>query len=180
MNEISDEELYRRYCRGDTQAFEQVYERYRQSLYLFLLRSCNTRADAEELYQEVWSRIIATAKPFKQGSFKAYIFQIARNLKIDRFRREHLRIVSDEVDMTTVQDPGKTPDGLLHDLDCSEMLKRHLVSLPHEQSEVFLLKEEAGLTLEQIATMISVGRETVKSRLRYALRQLRKLMEECL
>ncbi|MCU7849000.1 MAG: hypothetical protein KZQ89_13565 [Candidatus Thiodiazotropha sp. (ex Lucinoma kastoroae)] len=66
MNEISDEELYRRYCKGDTQAFELVYERYCQSLYLFLLRSCNTRADAEDLYQEVWSRIIATPKPDKR------------------------------------------------------------------------------------------------------------------
>ena len=176
----SDEALFRHFRRGDGRAFETLYERYRQSLYLFLLRSCAERADADELYQDTWSRIITAAKPFQQGSFKAYIFRIARNLLIDRHRRQHLRLVNDDETVAEVSDPGKSPDEQAQEQDCSDLLKRHLMDLPHEQREVFLLKEEAGLSLVQIASMIDAGRETVKSRLRYALKQLRNLLEECL
>ncbi|MCU7797917.1 MAG: sigma-70 family RNA polymerase sigma factor [Candidatus Thiodiazotropha sp. (ex Myrtea spinifera)] len=180
MDGMSDEALFNLYRKGDASAFEVLYQRYRQSLYLFLLRTCDSPADADELYQDAWSRIITATKPFGEGSFKAYVFRIARNLQIDRFRRAHLKPVSDDEAMQQVSDPAPTPDVRANDLDCTERMKQQLASLPKEQSEAFLLKEEGGFTLEQIAEMVSVGRETIKSRLRYALKQLRKMLEDCL
>lgn len=180
MEEMSDEALFGAFRRGNAAAFDVLYRRYRQSLYLFLLRSENSRADAEELYQDAWSRVISAARPFTEGSFKAYLFRVARNLQIDRFRRSHLQLVNDESVLHAQSDPQASPEQAAHDADCGERLKRELSDLPPEQREAFLLKEEGGFTLEQIAAMVSVGRETVKSRLRYALKQLRKLLEECL
>lgn len=180
MSEMSDEALFGAFCQGDATAFDVLYRRYRQSLYLFLLRAGDSRADAEELYQDAWSRVISAAKPFKEGSFKAYLFRVARNLQVDRFRRARLKIVDDEAALAAHEDTASAPDQAAHDADCGERLKRELSALPSEQREVFLLKEEGGFTLEQIAAMASVGRETVKSRLRYALKQLRKLLEDCL
>jgi RNA polymerase sigma-70 factor, ECF subfamily len=180
VDSMSDETLFSRYRKGDATAFELLYRRYRQSLYLFLLRSCASPADADELYQDAWSRVIAATRPFAEGSFKAYLYQIARNLQIDRYRRDRLRAVGDEECLQQLADPALLPDERAHQLDCGERMKRELAKLPREQCEAFLLKEEGGFSLEQIAAMISVGRETVKSRLRYALKQLRKLLEECL
>lgn len=180
MDGMSDEVLFRRYRKGDAPAFETLYQRYRQSLYLFLLRSCDSSADADELYQDAWSRVITATKPFREGSFKAYLFRIARNLQIDRYRREHLIPVSDDEVVAQVSDPSPTPDARANEQDCTERMKRQLAELPREQSEAFLLKEEGGFTLEQIAEMVRVGRETIKSRLRYALKQLRKVLEDCL
>ena len=180
MNEMDDEALFSAFRQGDAAAFDVLYRRYRQSLYLFLLRSADSRVDAEELYQDAWSRVISAAKPFVEGSFKAYLFRVARNLQIDRFRRVRLQIVDDEAVLNAQPDPSSSPDQAVHESDCGERLKRELSGLPSEQREVFLLKEEGGFTLEQIANMASVGRETVKSRLRYALKQLRKLLEDCL
>jgi RNA polymerase sigma-70 factor (ECF subfamily) len=176
----SDEALFRLFRRGDDRAFEALYQRYRQSLYLFLLRSVNSQGDADELYQDVWSRIISASKHFDEGSFKAYAFRIARNLIIDRHRRNKLNLVTDSGELNEPVQPGKSVEEQLQDEECSERMKRHIGQLPLEQQEVFLLKEEAGLSLGQIAAMVDVGRETVKSRMRYALKQLRKLLEECL
>ncbi|MEW8497413.1 MAG: sigma-70 family RNA polymerase sigma factor, partial [Candidatus Thiodiazotropha taylori] len=92
--EQSDEALFRLFRKGDDRAFETLYQRYRQTLYLFLLRSTQATGDADELYQDVWSRIISAAKPFDGGSFKAYAFRIARNLIIDRHRRANLTLVT--------------------------------------------------------------------------------------
>lgn len=180
MDEMSDEALFAAYREGDVSAFEVLYRRYRQSLYLFLLRSCDSRADAEELYQDAWSRAISAVNPFGQGSFKAYLFRIARNLQIDRIRRSRMQLVDDDALLRKQPDPSASPERLAWVADCGERLKRELAALPAEQREAFLLKEEGGFTLEQIAGLVRVGRETVKSRLRYALKQLRKLLEECL
>ena len=178
--EPSDEALFRLFRKGDDRAFETLYQRYRQTLYLFLLRSASSAGDADELYQDVWSRIITAGKQFDGGSFKAYAFRIARNLIIDRHRRGSLTLVTDLAAVHEPVQPGKSMEEQLQDEECSERMKRQIGQLPAEQREVFLLKEEAGLTLAQIAAMVDVGRETVKSRMRYALKQLRKLLEECL
>ncbi len=177
---MTDEDLFQRFRRGDLAAFQDLYVRYRKSLYLYLLRSSATEAEADDLYQETWTRAINAKERFNSGSFKAWLFRIARNLQVDSFRRQRLHLVSDPVEVDGIADPGQTPDERSHTDDCAERLKMELQQLPQEQREVFLLKEESGLTLEQIAAMLGVGRETMKSRMRYALKRLRQILEDCL
>lgn len=177
---MTDEDLFQRFRRGDLAAFQDLYSRYRKSLYLYLLRSSATEAEADDLYQEAWSRVIHAKERFNSGSFKAWLFRIARNLQIDSFRRQRLHLVSDPAEVDGIADPGRALDERSHADDCGERLKMELQQLPPDQREVFLLKEESGMTLEQIASMLGVGRETMKSRLRYSLKRLRQMLEDCL
>lgn len=178
----SDEVLLHRYFGGEPTAFETLYARYRAPLYRFLLRSLRSAAEVEDLYHEVWSRIITTSQRFNDstpGAFRAYLYQIARHLLIDRGRRATLRLV-DTDDPPEVASDAPSPDERLHYDDCGERLLLAIDGLPAEQREAFLLKEESGLSLEQIAATVSAGRETIKSRLRYAMKKLRELLEDCL
>ena len=178
----SDEWLISRYFGGEMPAFETLYSRYRAPLYRFLLRSLRSKAEVEDLYHEVWSRIITTSQRFSDetpGAFRAYLYQIARNLLIDRSRRATLHIVESD-DPPEVASDEPAPDEQLHYDGCGERLLLAIDGLPAEQREAFLLKEESGLSLEQIAGMVNAGRETIKSRLRYAMKKLRELLEDCL
>ncbi|MDJ0807164.1 MAG: sigma-70 family RNA polymerase sigma factor [Gammaproteobacteria bacterium] len=179
MGELTDEELFRRFAGGDFEAFQDLYARYRKSLYLYLLRSSSSATEADDLYQEAWARVIQSKGRFTGGSFKAWVFRIARNLQIDSFRRQRITLIPEPDEPGHQPDPGPTPDDISHYDDCRERLKLGLQSLSQEQREAFLLKEESGLTLEQIAGMLGVGRETLKSRIRYALKRLRQLLEDC-
>ncbi|HEY0721733.1 MAG TPA: sigma-70 family RNA polymerase sigma factor [Gammaproteobacteria bacterium] len=178
----SDEVLISRYFGGEMPAFETLYSRYRAPLYRFMLRSLRSKAEVEDLYHEVWSRIITASQRFSDatpGAFRAYLYQIARHLLIDRGRRATLQLVEAD-DPPEVASDAPAPDEQLHYADCGERLLLAIDGLPAEQREAFLLKEESGLSLEQIAALVSAGRETIKSRLRYAMKKLRELLEECL
>jgi RNA polymerase sigma-70 factor, ECF subfamily len=176
----TDEILFSLYRRGDVAAFEQLYQRYRQTLYRYLVRTCTDASEAEDIYHDVWSRVIHAKNPFNDGSFKAYLFQIARNINIDRSRRNRLQLVTDEATLDAQPSTDKPADEQQHLQDCGERLLNELGQLPAEQRDAFLLKEESDLTLEQIAKLVNVGRETIKSRLRYALQRLREVLEDCL
>jgi RNA polymerase sigma-70 factor (ECF subfamily) len=177
---LSDETLFSRFLKGDISAFENLYSRYRESLYTYLLRSSGNHAEADDIYQDAWSRVIHANTPFTTGSFKAYIFKIARNLQIDNHRRSHLHLVGDNEQIEAVADSTPSIERLIDGEDCGERLLGEVAVLPMEQRDAFLLKEESGLSLEQIAAMLNVGHETIKSRLRYAMKRLREALEDCL
>ncbi len=176
---VSDESLFATYRKGDMTAFEQLYARYRQPLYLYLLRLGHAEATAEDIFHDCWLRIIDHHTQFDGQNFRAWLYTVARNLSTDTFRKAQVRQVdysqNAEAVVSTVS-AQRQQEGE----DCIELIKTSVAALPLEQRDVFLLKEEAGLSLQQIADMMSVGRETIKSRIRYAMSQLRVLMEECL
>jgi RNA polymerase sigma-70 factor (ECF subfamily) len=177
---ITDEMLFSRYRRGDARAFERLYQRYRKTLFRYLVRSSSDASEAEDIYHDVWSRVIHASNPFTEGSFRAYLFQIARNVRIDRIRRQRMHLVTDEETLMAQPSAEPSVEERRHQQDCGERLLREVGQLPDEQRDAFLLKEDSGLTLEQIARLANVGRETIKSRLRYALKRLRAALEDCL
>jgi RNA polymerase sigma-70 factor (ECF subfamily) len=179
-DENSDELLYQRFRRGDFQAFEVLYGRYRGPMYRFLLSSCRVSADADDLFQDIWMNVVQARDRFQGGSFKAYLYRIARNRQIDRFRRNTLRPVTDPEHAPEVVDPAPHAGLRAEQEECGTRLLAEIGSLPRDQQDAFLLKEEAGCSLEQIAAIAGVGRETVKSRLRYAMKRLRQALEDCL
>lgn len=177
---LSDENLFSQFLKGDINAFEKLYARYRESLYTYLLRSSRNHAEADDIYQDAWSRVINAKVPFTTGTFKSYIFKIARNLQIDHHRRSHIHLVGDNEQLEDIADSKPTMERQLDGEDCGDRLLSEVAVLPYDQRDAFLLKEESGLTMEQIATMLEVGRETIKSRLRYAMKRLREALEDCL
>ncbi|MBF0218142.1 MAG: sigma-70 family RNA polymerase sigma factor [Gammaproteobacteria bacterium] len=179
MSEEEDEVLFGRYRQGDMRAFDCLYARYRQSLFLYLLRTFGSRSEAEDLYHDCWSRVISASEPFTQGLFRAYLFKIARHLSIDHQRKQRLRVVGSE-DSLAAEATAPSAEKVHHDQTCQQQLLAAIKDLPQLQRDVFLLKEESNLTLEAIASLLAVGRETIKSRLRYAMQQLREKLQECL
>ena len=178
-DEHSDETLYAAYRSGDMAAFDRLYARYRQSLFLYLLRRGHAQAAAEDIFHDCWLRIIDRAAAFDGDHFRAWIFTIARNLSTDAFRRGSIR-AAEEWNDDAAPAAQFSAQSVAEDRDCVELIKHSVAALPIEQRDAFLLKEEAGLSLQQLADLMAVGRETIKSRLRYAMNQLKTMMADCL
>jgi RNA polymerase sigma-70 factor (ECF subfamily) len=176
----SDEQLMLNYREGDNDAFATLYRRHRGPLYRYMLHGCNDKATADELFQDVWTGLIDARERYRaDATFKTYLFRLAHNRLVDHYRRSRLRAVED-CDHEEIAQTGPSLDHGIADRDCVERLKREIGDLPAEQRDAFVLKEETGLSLEQIGAVVGVERETVKSRLRYAMKRLRQVLEDCL
>jgi len=173
----TDEELMLAYAGGDLLAFEMLYRRHRGMLYRFLLRNLRQRADADELFQETWSRLIAARERYRpDAKFSTWLLQIAHNLMIDSFRRQRPQASSEETEtvLRNLDAPeSEQPERALSEFEQRRRLQLALEELPEEQRVAFLLRIESGLGLDEIGEITGAGRETVKSRLRYALARIR-------
>ena len=165
------------YAEGDLLAFETLYGRHRGTLYRFLLRCMRHRADADELFQETWSRLIAARERYRPDArFTTWLLQIAHNLIIDRHRRQRPQASPEETDavLRNLDAPeSEQPEHVLSEFEQRRRLQLALEDMPEEQRVAFLLRIEGGLGLEEIGEITGAGRETVKSRLRYALARIR-------
>ncbi|HUG73390.1 MAG TPA: RNA polymerase sigma factor [Steroidobacteraceae bacterium] len=172
----SDESLMLAYGAGDVPAFEQLYSRHRGKLYHYLLRQLRDNALADEVFQDVWQRVIAARAGWKpDAGFATWLYTIAHHRLGDHWRSlRHRPAAPLDADERTarVADPD-TPERVWSEFERRRQLQLALDDLPEEQREVLLLRLEQDLTLEEIAEITGVGRETVKSRLRYAMDKLR-------
>jgi RNA polymerase sigma-70 factor (ECF subfamily) len=167
-----------RFQDGDTAAFETVYARHRGPLYRYFLRQVARNA-VDDLFQDVWFRIIkAQARYRPDAPFSAYLYRIAHNVLVDHYRRLGRLPELTSAEDLELPDSGAGPERDLTQLQLREAISTALAELPAAQREAFVLHQEAGLTLEQIATVVGTGRETIKSRLRYALNRLRQDLSE--
>ena len=177
---VPDEQLMLRYRDGNAAAFEELYGRHRGGLFRYVLRQVGLRSAAEEVFQEIWMNIISSRARYRvEARFATFLYHVAHNCVIDHFRRKtplHLISLDDDADEAyQVAGPDRDqPERAAALRQSAGKILNALALLPSEQREVFLLHEEGGLTLEEIATVTGTGRETVKSRLRYALARLRE------
>lgn len=176
MPDNSDETLMIAWAAGDASAFEQLYGRHRLKLYRYLLRQLRDNALADELFQDVWQRVIAARAGWKpDAGFATWLYTIAHHRLGDHWRSLKYRppapADADER-LARLADAG-TPERALSEFERRRQLQLALDGLPEEQREVLLLRLEQGLTLDEIGEVTGVGRETVKSRLRYAMDKLR-------
>jgi RNA polymerase sigma-70 factor (ECF subfamily) len=174
--EPSDEQLMLSYGAGDAAAFEVLYSRHRGPLFRFMLHQVRDHATAEELYQDVWQRVITARQRYApEAKFSTWLFQIAHNRLTDHWRALQHRppAPADAEERTAREQDPTTPERQLSAFEERRRLQLALEELPEEQREVVLLRLQKELTLEQIGEITGVGRETVKSRLRYALDKLR-------
>lgn len=177
----TDESLMLRYRdEGDAAAFAMLYERHRGGLYRFCLRMCRDGGRAEEVFQDAWMNLINARERYRvEARFKTYLYQIAHNRVIDVLRKDGRDTLSldeeaGEALAASLESPAhERPDRVVQSKRRIERICEVLDGLPAAQREVFLLHEEGELTLEEIGALTGVGRETVKSRLRYALGRLR-------
>ncbi|MCB1943568.1 MAG: RNA polymerase sigma factor [Candidatus Accumulibacter sp.] len=194
----SDERLMLAYRAGDADAFDALYRRYRGSLYRYLAQQCGNPALADELYQDIWIKVVKARADYEPlARFSTWIYRIAHHRLIDHYRRHALPTAAhfagndhddreeggdgnDERILSLPAAGHETPHALHERRTMAERIGLALADLPDHQREVFLLAEEGGLTLDEIATATGCGRETAKSRMRYALNKLRHSLRDLL
>jgi RNA polymerase sigma factor (sigma-70 family) len=180
-----DEQLMLRYCAGDLHAFETLYARHRLGLYRFIAWRSPRAEWVDEVVQDAWANLhVARARYVPESSFRTYLYQIARNRLFDLLRQHQPLLAADlgastegralfDVLADAAQDVV-TPEAALDGKQQNARLHAALAALPSEQKEVVVLQQFSGMSLDDIAAISAVPVETVKSRLRYAMRKLRQ------
>jgi RNA polymerase sigma-70 factor (ECF subfamily) len=183
-DDMTDEALMCAYRDGDGVAFEALFRRHRAALYRYLLRQ-SSAGIAEELSQDCWMKVIGARSRYEvTAKFSTWLYRIAHNRLIDHFRAsdrlalasfedgEALQEVLEEIPVSAHLEPQRQ----LEVAQLGTRLSEALSLLPAAQREAFLLQYEGDLSVEEIAAATGVPRETAKSRLRYALALLRRVL----
>jgi RNA polymerase sigma-70 factor (ECF subfamily) len=191
----SDEALMLAYRAGDAAAFEELYGRWRGKLFRYLRHQCGDGARAEELYQDVWLKVVGARSHYEVAAkFSTWLFRIAHNRLVDHWRasgRQAVELLASYGDQGNEGDDppleeraelaapaDEAPERWLARRDLAEAMAAAIAALPAVQRETFLLMEEGEMTLEEIAALMGTRRETAKSRLRYAVAKLRAELRE--
>ena len=178
----TDEHLMLSYGEGNAEAFAVLYGRWKRQIYRYVAHQCEN-GTADEIFQDIWLSVVNARQQYHvTAKFSTWLFTLAHNRLVDHWRKTGRTPVQET--MLSPDDEGETwldmapaPESLRPDrLAERQEVARHVVlaieALPDVQREAFLLAEE-GMALEEIARTTGVGRETVKSRLRYAVAKLR-------
>lgn len=174
---VADAELMLLYKRGDPAAFETLYRRHNDALYRYLLRLSRDPDIAADVFQDAWSKIISSRHRYRPtATFRTFLFRVAHNCFIDQLRRSQRRPPDGEQDPATLEAPQSDPLRHASMSEERDRLLSALATLPEPQQQAFLLHQEAGLNVAQIAEVTGVNAETAKSRLRYATNKLKRLL----
>ncbi|WJG10808.1 sigma-70 family RNA polymerase sigma factor [Aliiglaciecola sp. LCG003] len=184
MNDVSDEVLLQRYLQGDLTSFTLLYDKHKGGVYRYLLRQTKDRQLAEDLFQDSWGNVIQHASSFQPSAkFSTWLYTIARHKLIDHVRHDKIVEAVIDTNQSNIDDDlqGATSQQNQLEKQISQQrqqnaLQRCIRGLPVLLLDVFLLKEEGGMTQVQIAEIVNANHEATKSRARNAYRQLRKCL----
>jgi RNA polymerase sigma-70 factor (ECF subfamily) len=183
----ADEALMLAYAAGDAGAFDALYARHKGGVYRYLIRHCGNAGSADELFQDVWMNVIrARATYAPSARFATWLYRIAHNRLVDHWRESgRAQFVSAEGDdedndlVAAIPGPrADEPEARAGARELGTRLAAALRRLPGVQRDAFLLHQESGLALAEIAELTGAGIETVKSRIRYALARLRTELQD--
>ena len=179
----SDDMLVQAYMEGKDSAFDELLARNQQQLFDFILALTRDKDKADDLFQETFIRAIVKIKDgqyFNQGKFLYWLMRIARNLLIDDVRKQKkgqaVNISDDE--LLTVIDcghPYKSREDMLVAEELSGHMRQLMDLLPDEQREVVLMRYYQGLQFKDIAEITNVSINTSLGRMRYAIRNMRRM-----
>ena len=184
----SDDDLIGAFKAGDGSAMEALFGRYRKPVYAWLLRTAPDRAEAEDLYQDVWLKVIRGIDGYSAGGFKAWLWRIVRNAAVDRARKRVATPIldeplADEADAETRVE--QVADGMavsaLARMEAAErhsFLRRAVGGLSARLKEVVLLRIHGELEFREIALMLGLPLGTVLGRMNLAVRKLREAAGE--
>ncbi len=174
------------FAQGDAGAFDRLYARHKGTVYRFVSRSLPSRADAEEIFQDVWMKAIEARQRYEpRAKFTTWLYAIAHNRLVDAWRRKGLVLVpldgDDDGDgRPAIDPPGDPADEPFAQASSREALARFAAAfeaLPPAQREAFVMKEEAEMSIAEIAAATGANEEAVKSRVRYASAKLREALD---
>jgi RNA polymerase sigma-70 factor (ECF subfamily) len=180
-----DDELLERARAGDRAAIEGLLERHQAQIYRFGLRMCGNPEDAQDVLQDTLLAMARTVRDFRgASSLSTWLYTIARRFCIKKRRRSNLApprvgTLDDEVTASgsTLADPARAPDEALAVLELEAALDRAIASLPQGHQDVLVLRDVEGLTAPEVAQVLGITVQAVKSRLHRARRAVRLRLE---
>ena len=185
-SKLTDHELVKKFMKGDQSSFEILVSRHKDKVYTYILLMVKKEHLAQDIFQETFIKVVKSLHAGKyqdNGKFISWVIRIAHNLIIDHFRKEkQMKTFSNDEYETDIFNSSKFSDNtveedIIHDQIMSDV--RQLVDfLPEEQKEVILLRHFMGLSFKEIADQTNVSINTALGRMRYALINLRKLVDE--
>jgi RNA polymerase sigma factor (sigma-70 family) len=183
---ISDYELIQRFINGEQSCFEQLIHRHKNKVFAYISLYIRDQALAEDLFQDTFMKVIQSVKAGKyydNGKFLSWVMRIAHNLIIDHFRRiKQMNTISNDDYESDIFNSKKLSERTVEDDIIKRQIQkdvRKMISfLPEDQREVVILRHYAGLSFKEIAEITDVSINTALGRMRYALINMRKLMEE--
>jgi len=178
LAEQNDQALMIAYGQGNGDAFEVLYKRHKDALYRYLFRQLSNENVANELFQDIWSSVIQAREQYQiKAQFNTWLYRIAHNRLVDYYRAQgryrEWKSTYQEDDLPNPSLALQEPEDFASRSVLAQRLTQLLAALPPPQREVFLLKEESGLSLSEIAELTNEKKETVKTRLRYATAKLK-------
>ncbi len=184
--ELSDHDLVQAFLNGDESCIETLFNRHRSKVYTYILLTIKNQALAEDLFQETFIKVIQSLRKGKykdNGRFLSWVIRIAHNLIIDHFRKEkQLNAISNDDTDIDLFNNKKLADSNIEDILVSNQIRRDLrrliSELPEDQREVVLLRHFGGLSFKEISEHTGVSINTALGRMRYALINLRKMINE--
>lgn len=182
---LSDHELIKRYLDGDERSFEVLLNRHKQKIYTSIYLFVKEQSLAEDIFQEVFIKIIDTLRKGKynhEGKFLQWAMRISYNMCVDYFRRAKRRPkvspteTFDIFDVLQVTD--ENAEQRIIKSQTHEKIRRLVDMLPPEQREVVILRHYADMSFKEIAKLTRVSINTALGRMRYALINIRRMIEE--
>ncbi len=185
-NQATDYQLVRQFIDGDNSGIEILIHRHKTKLYTYISMYIRDKSFAEDIFQETFLKVINSLRAGKykdNGKFLSWVMRIAHNLIIDHFRREkQSNMLSNDSYETDLLNSKKLSESNIEEVIVKNQIEsdiRNLIlELPDDQREVVMLRHYAGLSFREIADQTDVSINTALGRMRYALINIRKLMEE--
>ncbi|MDR2009589.1 MAG: sigma-70 family RNA polymerase sigma factor [Bacteroidales bacterium] len=186
LNKCSDQELIERFIKGEKDCIEVLIQRHKKKVYSYILITVKNPHVADDLFQDTFIKVINSLKNgtyTDKGKFVSWVIRIAHNITIDYFRREkNLNTCSNDDHEMDLFNSEKFSDETIEDRIVEDQIVSDLRSiiefLPEEQKEIILLRHYGGLSFKEIADQTNVSINTALGRMRYALINLRKIVEE--
>lgn len=186
LHQLSDQELVKRFIEGDQLGIEVLINRHKTKVYTYIVLIVKNQQLAEDIFQDTFIKVIRSLKEGKykdNGKFVSWVIRIAHNLTIDHYRKEkQINTFSNDDFEADIFNSKKLADANIEDILVEDQIVREvkllIEELPEDQKQVILLRHYGGLSFKEIAEQTDVSINTALGRMRYALINLRKLIEQ--
>ncbi len=171
----ADTEAFNSFLEGNDEAFRSLYDAFERPLYLYVVRFVGSKTDAEDVFQDVWTRMYRLRGEMKTVlKFSGLLFTVARNLSLNAIRDRKLlpNISIEEAPDADLASPNRD----IEDMDLRDMLERALLRLPPGQREAFILREYFGYSYDEVAGITGTTTVTSKTRAWRARERLRTMI----
>lgn len=185
VTQLNDKELILSYLDGNEKAFEELLSRHKQRIFTSIYLFVKDQAQAEDIFQDVFIKIVDTLRKGKynhEGKFLQWALRISYNMCVDNFRRSKRRPTVSPTETFDIFDVLENPEDNVEQTimksQTHERIRKLVDALPPEQREVVILRHYADMSFKEISQLTRVSINTALGRMRYALINIRRMMEE--